>query len=118
MMAAVISELARLHREATQVYRTYHNVDQAINKLILEDFEEAYLNALSDEVVGYASCMSLDLLTNLLTFYAMIAPTELTQNYERLNTPMILINRSRRSFSKPKMPEPLRSRVDNHMAMP
>jgi hypothetical protein len=44
------------------VYRTYHNVDQAIKKLILE-------------------------LTHLLTFYAMIAPTELTQNYERLNTP-------------------------------
>jgi hypothetical protein len=30
MTAAVISELTRLHREATQVYRTYHNVDQAI----------------------------------------------------------------------------------------
>jgi hypothetical protein len=30
MMAAVIAELTRLHREATQVYRTYHNVDQAI----------------------------------------------------------------------------------------
>jgi hypothetical protein len=28
--AAVIAELTGLHREATQVYRTYHNVDQAI----------------------------------------------------------------------------------------
>jgi hypothetical protein len=55
--------------------------------LILEAFDDAYLNALSDEVVGYANCTSLDLLTHLLTFYAMIAPTELTQNYERLNTP-------------------------------
>jgi hypothetical protein len=61
-------------------------VDQAIKKLILEAFDDAYLNALSDEVVGYANCTSLDLLTHLLTFYAMIAPTELTQNYERLNT--------------------------------
>jgi hypothetical protein len=32
MTAAVIAELTRLHREATQVYRTYHNVDQAIKK--------------------------------------------------------------------------------------
>jgi hypothetical protein len=87
MTAAVIAELTRLHREATQAYRTYHNVDQAIKKLILEAFDNAYLNALSDEVVGYANCMSLDLLTHLLTFYAMIAPTEFTQNYERLNTP-------------------------------
>jgi hypothetical protein len=56
-------------------------------KKILEAFDDAYLNALSDEVVGYANCTSPDLLTHLLTFYAMIAPTELTQNYERLNTP-------------------------------
>jgi hypothetical protein len=62
------------------VYRTYHNVDQAIKKLILEAFDDACLNALSNEVVGYANCMSLDLLTHLLTFYVMIAPTELTQN--------------------------------------
>jgi hypothetical protein len=85
--AAVIAELTRLHREATQVYCTYHNVDQAIKTLILEAFDDAYLNALSNEVVVYANCTSLDRLTHLLTFYAMIAPTELTQNYERLNTP-------------------------------
>jgi hypothetical protein len=69
------------------VYCTYHNVDQAIKKLIIESFDDAYLNALSDELVGYANCTSLQLLTHLLTYYAMIAPTELTQNYERLNTP-------------------------------
>jgi hypothetical protein len=87
MTAAVIAETIRLHREATQVYRTYHNVDQAIKKLIIESFDDAYLNALSNEIVGYANCTSLQLLTHLLTYYAMIAPTELTQNYERLNTP-------------------------------
>jgi hypothetical protein len=32
MTAAVIAELTRLHRKATQVHRTYHNVDQAIKK--------------------------------------------------------------------------------------
>jgi hypothetical protein len=85
--AAVTAELRRLHSEATQVYRTYHNEDQAIKKLILEAFDDAYINALLDELVGYANCTSLDLLTHLLTFYAMIALTELTQNYERLNTP-------------------------------
>jgi hypothetical protein len=66
---------------------TYHNVDQAINKLIIGFFDDAYLNALLDEIVGYANCTSLQLLTHLLTYYAMIAPTELTQNYERLNMP-------------------------------
>jgi hypothetical protein len=87
MTAAVIAGTTRLHQEATQVYRTYHNVDQVIKKLIIESFDDAYLNALSDEIVGYANCTSLQLLTHLLTYYAMIAPTEITQNYERLNTP-------------------------------
>jgi hypothetical protein len=41
MTAAVITELTRLHREATQVYRTFHNVDQAIKKLILEAVDDA-----------------------------------------------------------------------------
>jgi hypothetical protein len=80
MTAAIIAETTRLHREATQVYHTYHNTDQAIKKLIIKSFDNAYLNALSDETVGYANCTSLQLLTHLLTYYAMIAPTELTQN--------------------------------------
>jgi hypothetical protein len=87
MTAAVTVETTRLHKGATQVYRTYHNVDQAIKKLIIESFDDAYLNALSDEIVGHANCTSLQLLTHLLTYYAMIAPTELTQNYECLNAP-------------------------------
>jgi hypothetical protein len=36
MTASVIAETTRLHGQATQVYRTYHNVDQAIKKLIIE----------------------------------------------------------------------------------
>jgi hypothetical protein len=80
MTAALIAEMTRLHREATQVYRTYHNVDQTINNLIIESFDDAYLIALSDEIVGYSNCTSLQLLTHLLAYYAMIEPTELTQN--------------------------------------
>jgi hypothetical protein len=87
MTAAVIAETTRLHKESTQVYHTYHNVDQAIKKLIIESFDDAYLNAFSDEIVGSANCTSLQLLTHLLTYYAMIAPIELTQNYEHLNAP-------------------------------
>jgi hypothetical protein len=69
------------------VYRTYHNIDQAIKKLIIESFDNAYLNALSDEIVCYANCTSLQLVTDPLTYYYIIVPTELTQNYELLNTP-------------------------------
>jgi hypothetical protein len=56
MTVAVIAETTLIHQEATQVYPTYHNVDQAIKKLIIESFDDAHLNALSDEIVGYANC--------------------------------------------------------------
>jgi hypothetical protein len=69
------------------VHRTYRMVDQVIKKLTIKSFYDAYLNELSDEIVCYANCTSLKLLTHLLTYYAMIAPTELTQNYEHLNAP-------------------------------
>jgi 6-pyruvoyl-tetrahydropterin synthase len=107
MTAAVIAETTRLHREATQVYLTYHNVDQAIKKLIIESFDDAYLNALSDEIVGYANCKSLQLLTHLLTYYAMIAPHLLNSRRTTSDSTrrMILINRSRCFFSKFKTPE-------------
>jgi hypothetical protein len=87
MTTAVIAKTTRLHKEETQVNHTYHNVNQAIKKLIIEAFDDAYLNALSDEILVNANCTSLQLLTHLLTYYAMIAPTELTYNYERLNAP-------------------------------
>jgi hypothetical protein len=87
MPAAIIAETTRLYKEETQVYRTYHTVNQAIKKLTIEAFDNAYLNALSDEIVGYANCTSLQFFTHLLTYYAIVAPTELTQNYKRLNAP-------------------------------
>jgi hypothetical protein len=70
-----------------RLYRTYNNVDQAFKKLIIDAFEDQFRNAISDEVDGYANRSSLNIITHLLTYYAMIATTELTQNYERLNTP-------------------------------
>jgi hypothetical protein len=85
--AARTAEANRAHKEATRVYRTYNNVDKAFKKLIIDAFEYQFINALLDEVVGYVNRTSLDLLTHLLTYYAMIASTELTQNYERLKTP-------------------------------
>jgi hypothetical protein len=87
MTGAQIAEMGWLHTALTRVYRTYHNVDQTFKKMLIDAFEDQYLNAIFAEIVGYANCTSLQLLTHLLTYYAMIAPTELTQNYERLNTP-------------------------------
>jgi hypothetical protein len=82
-----IAEAGWLHTTATRVYRTYHNVDQAFKKMLINAFEDQYLNVISDEITVYENCTSLQFLTHRLTYYTIIAPTELTQNYERLNTP-------------------------------
>jgi hypothetical protein len=74
MMGVHISEMERLHTAVTRTYRTYNNVDQAFKKMIIDAFKDQYLNGLSDKIIGYANCMSLQLLTRLLTYYAMIAP--------------------------------------------
>jgi hypothetical protein len=64
-----------------------HNVDQTFKETTIDAFEDRCINALSDEIVGCANCTPFQFLSHLLTYYAMIAPTELTQNYECLNTP-------------------------------
>jgi hypothetical protein len=69
------TEVNRAHKEATHVYRTYNNIDKAFKKLIIDAFEDQFLNTLPDEVAGYANGTSLDLLTHLLTYYATIATT-------------------------------------------
>jgi hypothetical protein len=56
-MGVHIAEMGRLYTAVTHTYRTYNNVDQALKKIIIDTFEDQYLNALSDEIVGYANCM-------------------------------------------------------------
>jgi hypothetical protein len=87
MEAYHITEANRAHVKVTSLYRTYHNVDQAFKKLIIDAFEDPFLNVISDEVICYPNCTSLQFVSHILTYYAMISPTELTQNYEHLNTP-------------------------------
>jgi hypothetical protein len=77
MTAAQIPETYRVHTKATRVYLTYHTVDQAFKKLIIDAFEDPFLNALSDGVIGYVNFTSLQFITHNLMYYAMIAPTEL-----------------------------------------
>jgi hypothetical protein len=40
--AAQTAEANRAHKEATRVYRTYNNVDQAFKKLIIDVFEDQF----------------------------------------------------------------------------
>jgi hypothetical protein len=115
MTGVPITETERLHTAATCVYRTYHNVVQAFKKMLINAFEVQYLNALSDQISGYENCTSLQLLTHLLTYYAMIAPAELTQNYERPNTPYDPNQPIKNLFQKSRIIGHLWWPVDNRM---
>jgi hypothetical protein len=42
------AEMVWLHTAMTCTYRTYNNVYQAFKKMIIDAFEDQYLNALSD----------------------------------------------------------------------
>jgi hypothetical protein len=86
-MGVQIAEMGQLYTDATCIYLTHNNVDHEFKKMTINALEDQYLNAVYDEIFGYTNCTSLQLLTHLLTYYAMIPPTELTQNYERLNAP-------------------------------
>jgi hypothetical protein len=100
MMGVHIAEMRWLHTAVTCVYRTHHNVDQAFTKMLINVFEDQYLNTLSDEIFGYANCTSLQLLTHLLTYYAMIAPRSSRRTTSVSTRRMIITNRSRISFNK------------------
>jgi hypothetical protein len=59
VVTAQITGINRAHTEATRVYRTYHNVDQVFKKMIIDAFDDPSLNALSDAMIGYTNCASL-----------------------------------------------------------
>jgi hypothetical protein len=49
MMASQFTEANQAHVEATRIYHTYHNMDQAFKKLIIDAFKDPFLNALSEK---------------------------------------------------------------------
>jgi hypothetical protein len=51
-----IAEMGWLHTAVTRIYRTYNNLEEVFKKMIIDAFEDQYLNALSEEIVGYANC--------------------------------------------------------------
>jgi hypothetical protein len=49
-------------------------MDRAFKKLIIDTFEDLFINALSNETVYYTNQTSLECITHLLMYYFMIAP--------------------------------------------
>jgi hypothetical protein len=84
---SVITEANRQHLEAKQIFKTYHEVDQALRKQILAAVPHVYIRALKHITTGYGNTTSYQLLSHLWTNYGTITQTELDANQQRMNRP-------------------------------
>jgi hypothetical protein len=70
--------------EDLQTYRTCTSVQQALRKQIISVFEPMYLEILNDNMVGYVSISSRDMLDHLFETYGNITAVNLDINFEHM----------------------------------
>ena len=82
-----IAEDIRLHKEAKETFRTYHDVDKALRNQLIVAVHPTYIRALRDDTLGFANVTCLQMLTHLWTRYGDIKQDELEDNLKRMVTP-------------------------------
>jgi hypothetical protein len=70
----------RIHDEFRRKYTTGANVDQTLNHIILEAYNNMYTSQLEDYLLQYANRSALDMLVHLKSTYGLINPTQLAYN--------------------------------------
>jgi hypothetical protein len=86
--AADAAQIARMHAEFRRIYTNRIDVDQALKKLILESYDNMYTSQLEDYLLQYANRSALEYLMHLKHTYGFINPTQLTENYNKMTTPI------------------------------
>jgi hypothetical protein len=82
------AQIARMHAECRRIYTNRINVDQAVNKIILEAYDNMYTFQLDDYLLQYANRSALEILMHLKQTYGFINPTQLAQNYNKMTAPI------------------------------
>jgi hypothetical protein len=59
------AQLARMHAECRHIYTNRINVDQALNKLVLEAYDNMYTSQLKYYLLQYSNCSSLEIFMHL-----------------------------------------------------
>ena len=72
---------------ATTQYKTYHDTDRALKKLVLQACDELYLEPLRDPVHGFTELTTLQILTHLWAQFGTITRAELRANSVALLQP-------------------------------
>jgi hypothetical protein len=107
------AQIARMHAEFRRIYTNRINVDQALNKLILEAYDNMYTSQLEDYLLQYANRSALEILMHLKQTYGFINPTHLDKNYNKMTAPTVKLlplphpprARPHGRTDKPKRPE-------------
>jgi hypothetical protein len=82
--AAQISADKHRWEEATNDFKTYNTVQSALKKQIITVVEPMYIGIFNDDLVGFASTKSRDMLDHLFLFYGSITAFDIEQNFENM----------------------------------
>jgi hypothetical protein len=83
-----VAQLERMHAECRRIYTNHINVDQALNKLILEAYGSMYTSQLEYYILQYANRSALEIPIHLKQTYGFINPTQIAENYNKMTAPI------------------------------
>jgi hypothetical protein len=86
--AVYASQLARMHDECRRIYTNRIDVYQALNKLVLEAYDNRYTSQLEFYLLQYANLSALEIIMHLKQTYGFINPTQLAENYNKITAPI------------------------------
>ena len=84
---AQIGAATRTHAEQSRLYQQYNYMQQALKKQITDAIDAIFLTALKQPHIGLANRTAYELLQHLFSNYAVIHPTELTNNENNMKKP-------------------------------
>jgi hypothetical protein len=75
------AQISRMHDEFLRIYTNIINVDQALNRFIIEAYSNMYTSQLEDYLLQYSNRSSPEILMHLKQTYGFINATQLEENY-------------------------------------
>jgi hypothetical protein len=82
------AQISRMYDEFRRIYTNRINVDQALKRIILEEYENMYTSQLYEYLLQYAKRSSLEIMMHLKQTYGFINPMQLAENYNKMTAPI------------------------------
>jgi hypothetical protein len=82
------AQFACMHDDFRRIYTNRIKVDQALNRIILEAYDNMYKSQLEDYLLQYKNQSALEILMHLGKESGFINPTQLAENYNKMMAPI------------------------------